>query len=42
MVTRGYKGLQGVASGDRDLQGITRDYKAVTGVYKRLQGETGN
>ena len=42
MVTRGYKGLQGVTSRDRELQGITRDYKAVTGDYKRLQGETGN
>ena len=27
MVTRGYKGLQGVTGGDKGLQGVTKYYR---------------
>ena len=46
-MTEDYKGLQGVARGDRGLQGVTRvkeDYKGLQGVTRRdrgLQGVTG-
>ena len=43
VVTRDYRGLQGVTKGYRQLQGVTRAYRGLQGVtrgYKGLKGVT--